>query len=315
VRDFPQLYPGLHLLPGGEVFYTRTGFGSAGPGPGGSSDPLPTNAYFSYSAPATGAWVELANQMEFFDRVRGMSVILLDPCDPILRVLVIGGGSAPGNETAEMIDLATLNPVWDHAMIVPGGAGRNNVNAVLLPNGNVFVVGGTSDPSVPCAMFDASTNTWTTMARANYRKQYHSVAVLLPSGKVMSTGGSNYGGGSNVIEIFSPPYLFKPDGSPADRPAIDAAPAMVHHGHMFDVESADAAGIERVVLVRPMAVTHQTDSEQRVLQMSFTRSGTTLTVTAPDHHHPHGHAPRGYYMLFILNGDGVPSEGRFIFLH
>jgi hypothetical protein len=153
------------------------------------------------------------------------------------------------------------------------------------------------------------------MARANYRKQYHSVAVLLPSGKVMSTGGSNYGGGSNVIEIFSPPYLFKPDGSPADRPAIDDAPDMVHHGHMFDVESADAADIERVVLVRPMAVTHQTDSEQRVLQMSFTRSGTTLTVTAPDHHHPHGHAPRGYYMLFILNGAGVPSEGRFIFLH
>jgi hypothetical protein len=64
-----------------------------------------------------------------------------------------------------------------------------------------------------------------------------------------------------------------------------------------------------------MAVTHQSDSEQRVIQMAFTRSGTTLTVEVPDPDHPHGTAPRGYYMLFILSDDGVPSEGRFIFLH
>jgi hypothetical protein len=316
VRDFPQLYPGLHLLPGGEVFYTRTGFGSGGAGPGGLGDPLATNAYFNFEAPSTGAWVELAGQLEFVDRVRGMSVLLLDPCEPSVRALVIGGGAAPGNETAEMATLSTLNPTWEHAMIVPGGAGRNNVNAVLLPDGTVFVVGGTSDPAVPCALFDPATHTWSEMARANYRKQYHSVAVLLPSGKVAATGGSNYGGGSNVIEIFSPPYLFKPNGTPADRPVIDDAPALVHHsGGTFEVQSSDAAGVERVVLVRPMAVTHQTDSEQRVIRMGFTRSGNKLTVTVPDPDHPHGIAPRGHYMLFIVNGDGVPSEARFIFLH
>lgn len=316
IRDFPQTYPGLHLLPGGEVFYTRTGFGSAGPGPGGAGDPLPTNAYLHVAPPSTGAWVELPNQMEFVDRVRGMSVLLLDPCEPTVRVLTIGGGSPPGNETAEMITLSALSPKWDHPMIVPGGEGRNNVNAVLLPDGTVFVVGGTPDPSVPCALFDPATHTWSTMARVNYRKQYHSVAVLLPSGKVMATGGSNYGNGSNVIEIFSPPYLFNPDGSLATRPFIDDAPDIVHHsGGTFGVESGDAADIERVVLVRPMAVTHQTDSEQRVIQMGFTRSGSTLTVEVPDPDHPHGIAPRGHYMLFIINGDGVPSEGRFMFLH
>jgi len=314
-RNFPQLYPGLHLLPGGEVFYTRTGFGSAGPGPGGPNDPLPTNSYFNYNAPATGAWVELPNQMEYIDRVRGMSVLLLDPCDPTVRVMVIGGGAAPGNETAEIVTLATLNPTWGHPMIIPGGSGRNNVNAVLLPDSTVMVVGGTADPSIACALYRPATDTWAAMDPVNYRKQYHSVAVLLPSGKVMATGGSNYGGGSNVIEIFSPPYLFKSDGSPADRPVIDNAPGLVHHGDSFAVESADAADIERVVLVRPMAVTHQTDSEQRVIQMAFRQSGSTLTVTAPDPDHPHGTAPRGHYMLFILNNAGVPSEGRFIFLH
>lgn len=316
VRDFPQLYPGLHLLPGGEVFYTRTGFGSAGPGPGGPNDPLQTNAYFNISPPTSGTWVELANQMEFTNRVRGMSVLLLDPCEPSVRVLVVGGGSSPGNETAEMITLSTLNPSWGHATIIPGGSGRNNVNAVLLPDNTVFVVGGTSDPSKPCALFDPKTNTWKEMARANYRKQYHSVAVLLPSGKVAATGGSNYGGGSNVIEIFSPPYLFKSDGSPADRPVISDAPDIVHHsGGSFKIESPEAANIEKAVLVRPMAVTHQTDSEQRVIQMNFSLSGTTLNVNVPDPDHPHGTAPRGHYMLFIINNEGVPSEARFIFLH
>jgi hypothetical protein len=215
-----------------------------------------------------------------------------------------------------MITLSTLSPKWDHPMNVPGGEGRSNVNAVLLPDGTVFVVGGTSDPSIPCALFRPATHTWATMARANYRKQYHSVAVLLSSGKVMATGGSNYGGGSNVIEIFNPPYLFDSDGSLASRPVIDNAPDIVHHSAgTFAVESSDAADIERAVLVRPMAVTHQTDSEQRVIRMSFTRSGTTLTVTVPDPEHPHGIAPRGYYMLFLLNDAGVPSEGQFIFLH
>lgn len=315
-RDFPQLYPGLHLLPGGEIFYTRTGFGSGGAGPGGPGDPLPTNAYYKVDPPSAGKWVELESQMEYTDRVRGMSVLLLDPCEPSVRALVIGGGTTPGNETAEMLTLSTLNPTWGHAMTVPGGEGRNNVNAVLLPDATVFVVGGTSDPSVPCALFDPRTHTWRTMARANYRKQYHSVAVLLPSGKVAATGGSNYGGGSNVIEIFSPPYLFKADGTLADRPVITNAPALVHHsGGTFPVESPQAAEVERVVLVRPMAVTHQTDSEQRVIRMSFTRAGTTLTVTVPDPDHPHGTAPRGHYMLFVIDDAGVPSEGRFIFLH
>ncbi len=315
-REFPQLYPGLHLLPGGEIFYTRTGFGSAGPGPGGPNDPLPASAYFNYTAPSAGEWVELSNKMEFVDRVRGMSVLLLDTCEPAVRVLVIGGGAAPGNETAEIVTLSALNPAWEPPMIIPGGSGRNNVNAVLLPDSTVLVAGGTADPSVPCALFDPSTNTWSEMDAVNYRKQYHSVAVLLPSGKVMATGGSNYGGGSNVIEIFSPPYLFKPDGSPAGRPVIDSAPDIVHHsGGAFVIESPDATNIERVVFVRPMAVTHQTDSEQRVIQMSFTRSGTSLMVTVPDSDYPHGTAPRGCYMLFILDEEGIPSEGRFVFLH
>jgi hypothetical protein len=65
-----------------------------------------------------------------------------------------------------------------------------------------------------------------------------------------------------------------------------------------------------------MAPTHNTDSEQRVIQLLFHVAGaTTLSATAPNGWHPHATAPRGWYMLFILNGDGVPSEAKFIQLH
>ena len=309
-RSFPQLYPGLHLLPGGEVFYSRTGFGSAGQGPGGG-DPVSSNAFLRFSAPSSGEWIELAHTMEHTDRVRGMSVLLLNRCNPTVSVLVIGGTQAPGSGTAERTKLSTLTPEWGHAMTVPGAPTRINVNAVLLPDGSVFVVGGTSDPAAPCARYDAAAGTWRAMARANYRKQYHSVAVLLPNGKVLATGGSNYGGGSNVLEVFSPPYLFTKFGGAAARPTITNAPDSMPHGGHLQIESPSANQITSIVLVRPMAVTHQTDSEQRRIELDFHRHGNTLHAHIPHGHGEAGLAPLGYYILFVLK-DGVPSNGRFI---
>ena len=63
------------------------------------------------------------------------------------------------------------------------------------------------------------------------------------------------------IEIYNPPYMF------STRPTISGVPSLVHHGQTFTIDSPDAISINRVVLVRPMAVTHQTDTEQRVLDM------------------------------------------------
>ena len=120
----------------------------------------------------------------------------------------------------------------------------------------------------------------------------------------------------NTIEFFSPPYLFRSDGSPATQPVITSAPALVHHGHEFDVETPDACAIDRVVLVRPAAVTHQTDSEQRVIHMNSRVTGqTTLQVEAPDGWHPHSLAPQGWYMLFLIDNAGVPSVAEFTELH
>jgi hypothetical protein len=126
----------------------------------------------------------------------------------------------------------------------------------------------------------------------------------LPTGEVMSSGWQN----SSMIDIFAPPYLFK-----GPRPEIDSLPDAVEVGDKFEIYTYQAYEITKVVLVRPMAPTHNTDTEQRVIQLQFYCAGENrLVAKAPNGWHPHATAPRGYYMLFILNYDGVPSVAKFI---
>jgi hypothetical protein len=330
-KHFNQTYPGLHMLPGGEIFYAPTGFANCSTGsPGGYADG--PAAWFTFDAPmgaTSGHWTEVAGPT--IDRAKGMSVLFLQPSYPFVRVTVIGGGPAGTNATVQTINLSTLSPTWGPTSTIPDGRARVNVSAVLLPDSTILVCGGLQSAPYPSWIYNpnAVVNAWREMDEMNRPRHYHACALLLPSGKVMMAGGASSGGCSlsveNSIEVFSPPYLFNADGTAAARPVISQvngetptsthAPQF-HHGHTFTVETPQAPGIAKVVLIRPMAVTHQTDSEQRIVHMTFYQSGPTeLTVTAPDGGHPHAIAPRGHYMLFILNGAGVPSEAKFIHLH
>lgn len=303
-RAFPQRYPGLHIAPGGEVVYTRTGWGS--------SDPDLTAAFFRFLGAYSGEWVPVTAP-HAPGRAKGMSVPLHTSGGPLgwlMSCLVVGGEGAGARQSAETLHTPVLTPFWGPDADL-GAPDRVNVNAVLLPDGNVFVCGGAVTGS-PCLMYDRSADAWLPMAALEAAHAYHSVVVLLPSGQVMAHDLD-----SPTIEIFNPPYLFN-----GPRPQITAAPDIVHHGGTMDITSPQAADIESVVLVRPMAVTHQTDSEQRVIPLQFTTTGTTLNVTAPNGNHPHAVAPKGYYMLFIVNNQGVPSVAwqnaatkKFILLH
>jgi len=96
----------------------------------------------------------------------------------------------------------------------------------------------------------------------------------------------------------------------------------IFHGQAFTIDTPQADDIGKAVLVSPMAVTHQMDTEQRVLPLCFTRSGkNSLNLLVPDGRvypygtngaHTHAIAPRGVYMLFIMDNKGVPSEARFV---
>lgn len=223
-KSFPQTYPGLSLLPGGEVFYTPTGFGNCGTGSIYSlNDP---SAYFVFSAPqgaTSGTWTNIGGVT---NRTKGMCAILLQPAFPFVRVIVVGGGDATSNATAQTVNLSTLSPSWGPASSIPDGRARTNVNTVLLPDGTVFVCGGTQAAPHTCYIYNPNTavNAWRQMDELNAPRHYHSCALLLPNAKVMVAGGAAAGGCTasveNTIEVFSPPYLFNADGTVAARPAI-----------------------------------------------------------------------------------------------
>ena len=142
------------------------------------------------------------------------------------RILVAGGGDPPTN-TAEVIDLTAPSPAW--RQVASMAFARRHVNATVLPDGKVFMSGGTSGPGFnnsatpvfASEMWDPTAETWTTMASAQIPRLYHSAVVLLPDGRLVSTGGNGY----KQVEMYEPPYLFA-----GARPTINSVPSAVAHG-------------------------------------------------------------------------------------
>jgi hypothetical protein len=168
--------------------------------------------------------------------------------------------------------------------------------------------------------WDHVTGAWTTLAAQMVTRQYHSTALLLPDGRVLSSGGGVCGTCDQVgylaknAEVFSPPYLFKKDGTGqlAPRPAITDAPSAVSHGTSFQITTPNAASIRKVALVRLASQTHSVEMEQRYLPLSFTAGSGTLTANVPANVHT---AVPGRYMLFIVDSAGVPSVAKMVTLN
>jgi hypothetical protein len=189
--------------------------------------------------------------------------------------------------------------------------GRKLHTATLLPDGKVLVTGGTqgsedpnnnsTNPAYAAEMWDPATGTWTTMASLTVFRGYHSIATLLPDGRVLSAGGE-FGGAS--AEVYSPPYLF--NGS---RPTITSAPTSIAYGQSFFVGTPNATSISKVTLIALGSVTHHVNMGQRISRPAFSQASGGLNVTAPSNPNL---APPGYYMLFILNSTGVPSVAKIV---
>ncbi|HEU5041242.1 MAG TPA: galactose oxidase early set domain-containing protein, partial [Gemmatimonadales bacterium] len=110
-----------------------------------------------------------------------------------------------------------------------------------------------------------------------------------------------------TAEIFSPPYLFNADGTPATRPVISSFPTTLAYGATFTIGTASAASIAKVTMIRLSSVTHSFNQNQRGNVLSFTVGSGALSVTAPLNGKL---APPGHYLLFIVNANGVPSIGK-----
>jgi hypothetical protein len=192
---------------------------------------------------------------------------------------------------------------------------------VLLPDGTVFVLGGsTTHPSdwsgyffdgvlLP-EVYDPSSGRWRTLtARAHVPRVYHGVALLLADGSVWTAGSNPFGDGQVDdrelrIEIFEPWYFDR------QRPIINDAPAAVRYGATFDVRTPQAAQIRRVAVIRTSSATHGFIYDQRYVGLRFRQiAPDRLEVTAPPDYWV---APPGFYLLFVIDGTGVPSVGSFI---
>jgi hypothetical protein len=296
----PDLYPRLHLLPNGKVFY---------------SGPSPVSQLFD---PSTKTWtLNVATTNYGSSRSYGSSVLLgLTPANNYDPVILIMGGNSPATATTETIDMGSSNPAWQLGPSM--SQARIEMNAVILPTGKVLAVGGSvndedaTTKSLNADLYDPATNTFSSAGANAFARLYHSVALLLPDATVWVAGGNPMRGTYEPhIEIYQPAYLFQSDGTLAARPSITSVPSSVSYGNQFTVQTPDAASIASAVLIRNGTVTHSFGMDQRMVGMSFTAGAGSLTVTAP----PNANiAPPGYYMLFILNSNGVPSVASSILL-
>jgi hypothetical protein len=206
--------------------------------------------------------------------------------------------------------------------------GRRQFNATTLADGSVLATGGETsaanselvdlDNAVTSAeRWDPATGQWTVLAGASRIRQYHSSAMLLPDGQVLTGGGGicdvcmQVGYLEKNLEYFAPPYLFLHDGSGqlAPRPEIQSAPATIPVNKAFTVTSPQASNIKKIALVGLADVTHDDNQGQRYVPLKYTVTGNTLTVTGPPNG---GVTPPGYYMLFLIDANGVPSMANIV---
>ncbi len=287
-------YPRAFAAPNGQLFYAGE---------------KQQTAY--YDPAGLGKWTAVADR-QVASRDYG-SAVMYQPG----KIIYIGGGAPTA--TAEMIDLNQGSPSWRYTS--PMSTPRRQMNATLLADGKVLATGGTAAPGfsdVTGAVFaaeewDPATEQWTTMASEQRVRVYHSTAVLLPDGRVLEAGSGAGGGVPDELsgEIFSPPYLFTADGSPAPRPTITSLPSNGTWGQAVTVGTPDAASISKVTFLRLGSVTHAFNAGQRFLSLSFSQGAGGLQVTLPS---SVGAAPAGPYMMFILNGAGVPSVAKIMIL-
>jgi hypothetical protein len=312
------LYAHLFLLADGRVFFSG----------GRMDDDLPQQAGLMAFAPDHVDFQVVPANVDPALRNQSSSVLLPPAQDQ--RIMVIGGGPVDDQTSAtgitEIVQLDQANPAYQLAM--PLSLPRIHLNAVLLPDRTVFVSGGAiihEKAGVPpiarlqCEIYDPATGTWRPGAVASVIRMYHSVALLMPDGQVVTTSGNPPPYGQRApwqppqpneelrIEMYKPPYWFA-----AARPPIGPVATEWQYGQPVDVGSPEPDSILWAELIRSGVTTHAFDNSQRLVDLPITaRTAENLTVTAPA---TPMIAPPGWYMLFLVDQNQVPSTGTWIHL-
>jgi Domain of unknown function (DUF1929)/Galactose oxidase, central domain len=298
-------YPFMHVISAQEVF-------EAGP---------TTNRYMTWSFnPLAQTWQRMPTDTSQLD---GGADVLFRPG----QVMKSGNRSVYGTASSEArwIDLTSPSPHWRRTAN-PMAFGRTTHQLTLLPDGQVLCSGGTLTGELSTAVHrpelwdpewtapDGSKGWWyggfapDTLAADTMVRGYHSTAVLLPDGRVLSAGGIFDPAHDVKMNLYCPPYLFNADGTAALRPRITSSPAVVSWGETFTVESPDS--FVGVSLVRPASSTHGTGMDQRWIPLTRVGGASpAVQLLAPA---DGGVAPPGDYLLFLVGPNGAPSISRWI---
>jgi hypothetical protein len=332
--DYWGLYPAMILTQNGELFYTGSHvFGVNIPSKSdilNISDIIDTSAAPSF--PAGSDPVTEVKGLQDDPGVKGkdntdQSMSLLLPPAQAQKVMLMGGGNIdwelPATRDTDLINLATSDPKYVPGPLLPRGTlsngkmesateGKMYVSAVILPNGMVFETGGNlvdrEEPVYEAAMYDPGTNKFIyPMATDPVPRGYHSSAFLLPDGRVMSIGNNPGDGSFDLrISVYTPPYLFH-----GARPVITGSNG-VYWTYGAEEHITVNQKIKQAELISPASVTHSSDPNQRFVALPLTVSGDHIglnVTTNPDI------APPGWYMLFVVNANGVPSVAKWIHLN
>lgn len=234
------------------------------------------------------------------------------------RALALGVLSGPDDNTVmgEIYDPAA--ETW--SLTSNPDLVRFQSEVVQLPDGRILVAGGETEapsPPVPevlgivtwCDLYDPVADSWRRVADMNWFREYHAVTLLVPDGRVLTTGGTRikfqFGPTSADIEAYSPPYLFR-----GVRPRIESiSTTEPTRGGTITMEISPATQITSVVLLGAQTTTHWVDGGiPRRLVLDATQNGSSVTVTLPTDPNV---APLGRYLLFAMVDD-IPSQARIV---
>ncbi|HYM99720.1 MAG TPA: galactose oxidase early set domain-containing protein, partial [Aestuariivirgaceae bacterium] len=242
---------------------------------------------------------------------KGTSVLLILRPPDYKPIAYIMGGDFPGTEnTAEQIDLSDPVPAWTNLPDLKK-ARAQQFTATLLPDGRVFIAGGISlgADGGPCEIFDPRDPSagWVEGPNMKFDRTYHSSFILLQDGSVLGGGAPP---NAPLPAVYTAHERFFPGYFDRLRPVISGAPATINYGGNFTINTPTPPDISEVVLLRAGSVTHGYNMSQRGIECVIAGIGAgILNVETP----PNANlAPPGWYLLFILDSDRTPSEGRWI---
>ncbi|MGX1914396.1 galactose oxidase-like domain-containing protein [Streptomyces phaeochromogenes] len=309
---FPT-YPALFLTKGGKLFYpaSNAGYGPATMGREPGLWDLKTNKF------------EKVPGLSDTDQTETSASLLLPPAQD-QKVMILGGGGVGESKKATsrtaVIDLKKDNPVFEDGPDLPQGT--RYLNSVIMPDDSVFTSNGSSDYRgrsasniLKAQFYDPRSNSFRSAASPRVGRNYHSEALLLPDGRVATFGSdplfddqqnTKLGHFEQRMEIYTPPTLHK---NAKTRPVLGDGPQEVDGEGRATFATRHPDRIVNARLMRPSAVTHTTDVEQRSIALGVTKTKDSVTVDVPK---DRTLVPPGWYMLFVTDTDGTPSEAKWV---